>query len=96
MANHSNNRRNSRANASSDAVAKTKANAQQNKADNKQAEGRLSIAGDTRLTAGASFDLTGFGRFDGKWQIQQATHRISRGSGYTTEVEFLKVLKKED
>lgn len=96
MATHSNNKLNSRVNASTPEVAQVKAKAQQSSADDKQAEGRFNIAGDTRLTAGSSFNLTGFGRFDGKWQIQQVTHSISRSSGYTTEVQFQKVAKLED
>ncbi|WP_019672318.1 hypothetical protein [Psychrobacter lutiphocae] len=95
MATHSSDKRNSRANASTPEVASAKAKARQSQADDKQAEGRFNITGDTRLTAGSSFNLTGFGRFDGKWQIQQATHSISRSSGYTTEVQFQKVAKKE-
>lgn len=95
MATHSNDRRNNRVNASTPVVAQTKAKARQSQADDKQAEGRFNITGDTRLTAGSSFNLIGFGRFDGKWQIQQATHSISRSSGYTTDVQFCKVAKKE-
>lgn len=91
MANSSNDKINSRSHATTAEVANAKANASLN-ADNEQGcEGHFSIDGDQRLTAGSSFMLSGFDRFDGKYRIKQVTHRISRSEGYVTELDFTKI-----
>lgn len=91
MATHSNDKHKSRKNATTQAVADSKANADLDKGADKKCEGQFSISGDTRLTAGSNFEMTGFGIFDGKYRIKQAIHRISRQMGYTTEVQFSKL-----
>ena len=88
MATHSNDKINSRAKAHTQSEADSKAKSSLDKDNDKGLEGQFSLDGDIRLTAGSNFDLTGFGRFDGKCQIKQAVHRISRSTGYTTEVQF--------
>lgn len=51
----------------------------------------LSLVGDIRMSAGLTINLSSFGRYDGKYIIEKATHAIG-GSGYTTSVEIRKVL----
>ncbi len=91
MSRHSKDTQKLRTNASTQQVADSKAQAKLNQSQDKQCEGSLTTSGDTRLTAGSNINLTGFGRFDGKYRIKQATHRISRSTGYTTEVAFCKI-----
>ncbi len=91
MSKHSKDTKKLQTNATSQDVADNKAQAGLETSQDKQCEGSFTVSGDTRLTAGGNFDLTGFGRFDGKYRIKQATHRISRSTGYTTEVAFCKI-----
>lgn len=89
MATHSNDKINSRAKAHTQDEADSKASASLDKDNDQGREGQFSLDGDIRLTAGSNFNLTGFKRFDGKYQVKQAIHRISRSTGYTTEVQFV-------
>lgn len=91
MTRHSKDTKKLRTNATSQSVADSKAHANLQQSQDKQCEGSFIISGDIRLTAGSNFHLTGFGRFDGKYRIKQATHRLSRSTGYTTEVAFCKI-----
>lgn len=81
----------SRANASDMTTANARADANLNQDNDPKATGCLSCAGNTLLIAGANFDLAGFARFDGKCLINTATHNISKQSGYTTGVEFIRL-----
>lgn len=58
----------------------------------KQMTGNLDGMGDTRLLAGTVLKLTGWGRFDSDYVIAQATHSLSRDSGYTTSCQLDKAL----
>ena len=49
----------------------------------------VTLAGDPRLQAGVSVSLSGFGRFDSIYFIDQARHALSV-TGYTTEVKLQK------
>lgn len=51
----------------------------------------FSLMGDTRLAAGTTIIVEGFGWFDGKYLIEQASHKIG-SSGYTTDIETRQVL----
>ena len=53
-----------------------------------QVEGSLALEGTTLLRAGRNLDLSGWGELDGQYQVLKATHRIERGAGYSTDVEF--------
>ncbi|MFB2538803.1 hypothetical protein [Acinetobacter sp. c3-l95] len=77
-----------RSSATTPQVAQAKAQAQLEKDNDQGCEGTFVIDGDHRLTAGSNIHITGFGRFDGKYQIKKAVHRISRSNGYSTEVQF--------
>lgn len=52
----------------------------------------FSLAGDVRLVAGVTVELSGYGAFDGKYIIATATHSISR-SGYKTDITLRRVLE---
>lgn len=62
---------------------------QKNKAEFKAT---FSLAGDTRLVAGVTVQVSGYGAFDGKYIIETATHSVSR-SGYKTDVTLRRVLE---
>jgi uncharacterized protein len=47
--------------------------------------------GATELTAGSNVTIYGFGVNDGKYLIDNARHRIDRGTGYTTDLEAYRV-----
>ncbi|GIO33129.1 hypothetical protein J2TS6_42700 [Paenibacillus albilobatus] len=59
---------------------------------NKEA-GRASftLEGDIRLASSVTANVKGFGRFDGKYIVESATHKIG-GGPYTTDIEIRKVL----
>ncbi|RAV18835.1 phage late control D family protein [Paenibacillus contaminans] len=59
---------------------------------NKQAgKGTLSLVGDVRLAAGMTINIAGWGRFDGKYLIERARHKVGN-DGYTTGIDIRKVL----
>ena len=58
------------------------------RANGRQVEGSLELLGDGRLRAGRNVELLGWGGLDGQYQIVKATHRVERGAGYSTSVEF--------
>jgi len=68
--------------------ARLKARAALDKANRPSLSGRLNLEGNTAFMAGLTVRLQGFYSLDGTWQIEQATHRISRSSGYTTEINL--------
>ena len=43
------------------------------------------------VRCGESVTLIGFGKMDGKYTVTQARHRVSRSSGYGTEVDLKRV-----
>lgn len=55
-------------------------------ANRNEVTGSLDLVGDTRLVAGATVFISGFGKFDGKYFIRTATHSV--GHGYKTSVEL--------
>lgn len=52
----------------------------------------FTLPGNPVLVSGVTLMLDGFGAWDGKYIIRQATHSVD-GSGYTTKVELRKVLE---
>lgn len=59
---------------------------------NKQANlGSITVFGDIRIATGVIITIKGFGRFDGKYIVDQATHQVN-GSGYKTTMNIRKVL----
>lgn len=71
--------------------AKRKAKSALRRKNRYQFTGSLSIVGDTRMCAGVTVLLFGFGGYDGKYIVSQAIHSISSG-GYTTAVELRRVI----
>ncbi len=57
-----------------------------------EVSGSITTMGDIRLNAGVNIRLFGFGRFDGKYMIESATHNI--GNGYTTSAEIRRILDR--
>ncbi|MEM9804041.1 MAG: hypothetical protein AAF959_02090 [Cyanobacteria bacterium P01_D01_bin.56] len=47
----------------------------------------LNLEGETLIAAGLTFLLTGWQRLDGKYLIEKATHRVSRGQGYRCSID---------
>lgn len=60
-------------------------------ANSKQQSGTLTIFGDPLLIAGNSIELTGMGQMSGKYYITKSKHRITRSSGYITEIDIKRV-----
>lgn len=72
----------------SKAQAEVKARAALRKANGRQTEGSMTLYGDIRLRAGVNLTVSGWGQLDGDYQVLKASHRIERGAGYTTAIEF--------
>ena len=51
----------------------------------------LTLVGNPKITAGITFEIEGFGKFDAKYLADSVSHTIS-GSGYTTSIKAHKVL----
>ena len=51
----------------------------------------LELAGNVLMVAGVTFEVTGFGVYDGKYIVDEATHKL--GSGYKTTVNGHRVLE---
>ena len=51
----------------------------------------ISLEGETLIAAGIAFSLTGWKLLDGKYLIEKAVHRLSRGQGYRCSIEAYKV-----
>ncbi|EAS5670204.1 late control D family protein, partial [Salmonella enterica] len=72
--------------------AKRKAKAALRLKNRYQNTGSLVLPGDTRFIAGVTLNLSGFGKFSGKYLVSKATHAISSG-GYTTSIELRRVIE---
>lgn len=55
----------------------------------------IGLPGATKLVAGNSVELSGFGEMDGKYLVEIARHRLERRSGYTTEIEARRVASRD-
>jgi phage protein D len=71
--------------------AKRKAKAALRLKNRYQNTGSLVLVGDTRLVAGVTINLDGFGSFSGKYLISKAVHSIG-ASGYTTSIDVRRVI----
>ena len=52
----------------------------------------FTLTGDTRLVAGVTVNVVGWGMFDGKYIIEKATHNVT-ASGHTVQVDLRRVLE---
>ena len=55
-------------------------------ANKKEITGSLTLMGDLRFVGGSNVKISGFGRFDGKYVIEKATHSV--GDSYTTKIDL--------
>lgn len=62
-------------------------------ANKNKVKGSFTIFGNTKLVAGVNVDLTGIGKFSGKWHITSSSHAVEPSGGYTTSVEVRKIMK---
>lgn len=76
--------------ATSVAEAERLAKAQLRKLNARRVTGSISCVGDIDLLAGVVIECKGFGSFDGKFIVSQATHSVS-GSGYITSLSLRRV-----
>ena len=72
--------------------AKRKARAALRQKNKHQCTGSLSLVGNTALQAGATINIAGFGKYDGKYIITKSVHSHST-SGYTTGIDIRRVIK---
>jgi phage protein D len=80
-----------RTKAETPAQADAKASAALHKKNSEQRTGTLAVEGAPSLVAGNCFTLTGLGETSGKYYIKKSSHRIDKGSGYTTQVEIKQI-----
>lgn len=71
--------------------AKRKAKAALRLKNRNQVTGSLLLVGDTRMVAGVTINIAGFGKYSGKYIISKATHSENSG-GYTVSIEIRKVI----
>ena len=76
--------------------AQAKAKAAINHANDEATTATLNLWGNPKLEAGINVELEGFGKLSGRYQVAKSRHDLSRGSGYTTEIEVRRVEIKAD
>ena len=76
--------------------AQAKAKAAINHANDEATTATLNLWGNPKLVAGINVELEGFGKLSGRYQVAKSRHDLSRGSGYTTEIEVRRVEIKAD
>jgi len=54
----------------------------------REVSGNMSLRGNMAMLGGSTVDLSGFGVFDGRYFIEKATHKYSKSSGYTTDIDI--------
>ncbi len=79
---------------SSNAEAKVLAEKRLKEKNSQEYKASFTLAGDTRLVAGVTVDVLGYGFFDGKYIIESATHTISKG--YKTSIKLRKVFEETE
>ncbi|MDR2449781.1 MAG: hypothetical protein LBD52_07470 [Prevotellaceae bacterium] len=81
------------ANVESDDQAGAVAKGSLKNANKDKIKGSFTIFGNTKLVAGVNIDLTGIGKFSGKWHIISSSHTVEPSGGYTTSVEVRKIME---
>jgi phage protein D len=64
------------------------ANGKLHDANKKETTASISMIGDMRFVAGVNIQISGWGKFDGKYFVEKASHSVSMSSGYTTNLEL--------
>ena len=54
----------------------------------------ITVPGNTSLVAGVNINLTGVGKFSGKWLISRSTHSVEPSGGYTSNIDARKILQE--
>ncbi|MDR1978312.1 MAG: hypothetical protein LBQ42_06230 [Synergistaceae bacterium] len=57
-------------------------------ANKKETTGSITLVGDMRFLGGSNVTVSGWGKFDGGYFIEKATHNVNKGSGYVTSIEL--------
>lgn len=76
--------------------AKLQSEAELEKQNDGKYEGTITTEGNTRLLAGNTVALAGFGHFDGTWLIDSSRHSHERGTGYATEITIKRGYEAEE
>lgn len=71
------------------AQAEEQARATLHRLNRKRTQGTLELEGNPRVVAGSNGTLSGWGKFDGTYQVMSSRHRIGRDTGYTLEIEVV-------
>lgn len=74
--------------------AKIKACAKVNAENEKSVTMTVSIMADNRIAAGSTVNITGMYQFNGKYFVDQVSHSIEAGGGYTMDLELHKCQKR--
>jgi hypothetical protein len=73
------------------AQAKAIAEAEQARHEIDKTSLEVQLPGDPKLVAGASVDVNGWSRLDGRYLIIEARHEIDRSSGYATTLRLKRI-----
>lgn len=76
---------------SSNAEAKTLAEKRLREKNGQEFSASFNLVGDVRLVAGVTVQVKGFGAFDGKYIVENASHSVS--GGYKTNIKLRRVLE---
>ena len=58
------------------------------RANRGQIEGRIELEGDVRLSGGVNISLSGFRRFDGKYQVSTVRHKFTKEQGFRSSAKL--------
>ena len=72
--------------ADTEADARKIANEKLRQANKNEITGNITLMGDLRFVGGSNITISGFGKFDGKYGIEKATHSV--GDSYTTKLDL--------
>jgi hypothetical protein len=78
-----------RSDVTENALRKAKAHAREN--NKKEWTGSLTVVGNPKIIGGVCVNITGFGVYDGKYMVDESSHKVS--DGYTTTMKLHRVLE---
>lgn len=53
--------------------------------------GSITVVGNVKLVAGVNIELTGIGKFSGKWHVVSSAHDLDNSSGHVTTAAIRKI-----
>jgi Phage protein D len=59
-------------------------------ANKHEVTGSITMIGNMAMIGGSMIGISGFGKFDGKYFIEKAVHKYTKGGGYTTQIDIRK------